>query len=121
MINFSRFLLLVCFCIAIQTISVAQCGLDVFVANDQSGSIDDLENSQGRDFITTLMEELYPWGTGASESRVAIAQWDDTHSWTQYDFPIAGQNFTSHLSDVISHQNSARSQSGGTDPYDALI
>ncbi len=99
----------------------AQCGLDVFVANDQSASVDAVENAQGKHFITELMRNLDPWGNANTQSRMAIAQWDDRGSWTRYNFPAAGQNYTTQLSDVVAFQNSARILSGGTDPYNALL
>lgn len=103
------------------SVSFSQCGLDVFIANDQSGSVDDLENIQGRHFITTLMDNLQPWGTANNQSRMAVAQWADNSTWVQYTFPSAGNNYTTKLSDIIDYQNSARFLSGGTDPYDALL
>jgi hypothetical protein len=101
--------------------SYAQCGLDVFIANDQSGSVDDVENAQGRHFITDLMRNLDPWGTANNQSRMAVAQWDGYGTWTQYIFPSVGQNYTTQLSDVIAFQNSPRILNGYTDPYSALL
>jgi len=114
-----RFLFLICFGVALNV--QAQCGLDVFIANDQSGSVDAVENTQGRHFITELMRNLDPWGTANNQSRMAIAQWDNSGSWTQYSFPTAGQNYTTQLSDVLAFQNSTRFLDGGTDPYSALL
>ncbi|MCC6583964.1 MAG: SBBP repeat-containing protein [Chitinophagales bacterium] len=101
--------------------SYAQCGLDVFIANDQSGSVDALENAQGRHFISELMLNLDPWGTANNQSRMAVAQWDDRGTWTQYSFPTAGQNYTTQLIDVLAFQNSPRILYGDTDPYSALL
>jgi hypothetical protein len=99
----------------------AQCALDVFIANDQSGSVDSWEHAQSRHFITSLMMVMQPWGTGFGESRMAVAEWDNPNSWTQYSFPTAGQNYTTLASDVVSYQNSPRILYGGTDPYSALF
>ena len=115
-----RFLFIIWLSFIVQ-ISYAQCGLDVFVANDQSGSVDAVENSQGRHFITELMRNLDPWGNANNQSRMAIAEWDYNGSWTRFNFPSAGTNYTTQLSDVIAFQNSPRILSGGTDPYSALL
>ncbi|MBL0288184.1 MAG: SBBP repeat-containing protein [Bacteroidetes bacterium] len=98
---------------------IAQCGLDVYLANDQSGSVDGIENLQGRHFIVNLMDNMQPWGNNDNESRLAIAQWD--HGYGGFNFPLAGINYTTNLSDVIAYQNSPRFLSGGTDPYNALL
>lgn len=118
--NFLYKILIPCCLLFYIQFSYGQCGLDVFVANDQSGSQDAVENVQGRHFISELMRNLDPWGNANNQSRIAIAQWDNGSSWTQYNFPIAGTNYTTNLSDVIAYQNSARFMDGGTDIYDAL-
>ncbi|HUH72872.1 MAG TPA: SBBP repeat-containing protein [Chitinophagales bacterium] len=111
------FLYLIISCYTVQ----AQCGLDIFIANDQSGSVDDVENAQGKYFITELMRNLDPWGTANNQSRMAIAQWDSYGTWQQFNFPSVGKNYSTQLSDVIAHQLSTRASSGWTDPYDALL
>ncbi|MBX7225093.1 MAG: SBBP repeat-containing protein, partial [Chitinophagales bacterium] len=98
-----------------------QCGLDVFIANDQSGSVDANENTQGRKFIETLAEALQPLGNGTTDSRIAIAQWGSLGEWQHFPFPGAGTNYTTLLSDVIAYQVSPRVYYGGTDPYNALL
>lgn len=96
------------------------CSLDMFVANDQSGSVDSYENNQSRQFITALMQGMQPWGSGIGEHRMAISDWASAGTWTQFNFPIAGQNYTTHLSDVLAYQLAPRALSGGTGPYSAL-
>ncbi|MCB9185060.1 MAG: SBBP repeat-containing protein [Flavobacteriales bacterium] len=102
--------------------SLAQtCALDVFVANDQSGSVSAIENTQSRQFISALFNGMQPWGTGAGQSRIAIADWDNPGVWQQYSFPVAGQNYTDLLADVLAYQTAPRTLFGGTDPYTALL
>lgn len=102
----------------IQSIS-AQCGLDIFIANDQSGSVDGIENAQSRAFITSLASTL-DLGTKEDQIRIAIADWDSQNNWVQYDFPESGKNHTALMSDVIAYQNSNRVLGGGTDLAMAL-
>ncbi len=98
----------------------AQCGMDIFIANDQSGSVDAMENIQSRSFITTLASSLN-LGDNDDQVRMAIADWDyGTDNWIQYNFPNAGKNFTSDLSDIIAYQNANRVLRGGTDIKMAL-
>jgi GEVED domain/Beta-propeller repeat len=104
------------------SVALAQpCALDVFVANDQSGSVSSFENIESRQFITAFFNGMQPWGTGAGESRVAIADWDSPGVWQQFNFPVAGQNYTTLLADVLAYQNAPRTLFGGTDPYTALL
>ncbi len=119
--RFKILFILFCFLLFESKLSIAQCGLDIFIANDQSGSVDNVENAQGRYFITELMRNIEPWGTANNQSRIAIAQWDGSGSWQQYSFPDAGRNYTTLLSDVIAFQSSPRILSGWTNPYDALL
>lgn len=103
------------------TSSVAQlCALDVFVANDQSGSVSAIENTQSRQFISALFQGMQPWGTGPGESRMAIADWDSPGVWLQFTFPVAGQSYTTLLPNVLAYQNAPRALLGGTDPVTAL-
>ncbi len=96
------------------------CALDVFVANDQSGSVSAIENTQSRQFITALFNGMQPWGNGTGESRMAIADWDSPGVWQQYFFPVAGMGYTTLLSDVLAYQTAPRALLGGTDPFTAL-
>ncbi len=96
------------------------CALDVFVANDQSGSVSAIENTQSRQFISALFQGMQPWGTGAGESRMAIADWDSPGVWLQFTFPVAGQSYTTLLPDVLAYQSAPRALLGGTDPVTAL-
>ncbi len=113
-------LLFFCF-ITFSTISTAsaQCGLDIFIANDQSGSVDAQENTQSRSFITTLASSL-ELGNNSDQIRIAIADWDFNDQWIQYNFPGSGKNFTADLSDIIAYQNTNRVLHGGTDLSMAL-
>jgi GEVED domain/Beta-propeller repeat len=97
------------------------CALDAFVANDQSGSVSSMENSQSRQFITALFNGMQPWGTGAGQSRMAIADWDSPGVWLQFNYPVAGIGYTDLLSDVLAYQSAPRALFGGTDPYTALL
>ena len=95
------------------------CGLDIYVANDQSGSIDSRENFQGRDFITRLAE-VGTLGNASTQNRVAIANWSYYNTFYQYAFPMAGSGYTTNMEDLLSYRSSVRNLSGGTDPYQAL-
>ena len=97
----------------------AQCGMDIFIANDQSGSVDAWENAKSRSFITTLASSL-DLGNKDDQVRVAIADWDSQNNWVQYKFPDAGKSYTTLLSDVIAYQNADRIMGGGTDVLMAL-
>jgi len=97
------------------------CALDVFVANDQSGSVSAIENTQSRQFISALFNGMQPWGNGPGESRMAIADWDSPSVWLQFGFPSVGANYTTLLSDVLAYQTAPRALLGGTDPYTALL
>ncbi len=110
------------FCIFSYSYTYGQnCSLDVFVANDQSGSVSSIENSQSRRFITSLMEGMQPWGNDPGESRMSIAQWASPGTWVQFPYPSVGPNYTTFLSDVIAYQNAPRILTGGTGPYGALL
>ena len=103
------------------TLFAQPCTIDVFIANDQSGSVSAIENSQSRQFITALMGGMQPWGSGPGESRMAIADWASPGTWSQFSYPTVAQNYTTILSDVIAYQNAPRNLTGGTGPYGALL
>ena len=98
--------------------SFAQCGIDIYIANDQSGSIDATEDRQGKTFIKNLAQSL-SLGNANSQSRIALANWSSTNTWVKFNFPSAGQNYTTLQSDVLSYPLSPFN-AGNTDPYDAL-
>lgn len=102
-------------------VSAQTCALDAFVANDQSGSVSALENTQSRQFITALFNGMQPWGTGPGQSRMAIADWDSPGVWQQFNYPVAGASYTDLLADVLAYQNAPRALFAGTDPYTALL
>ncbi|WP_084299411.1 GEVED domain-containing protein [Dyadobacter tibetensis] len=95
------------------------CALDIHIANDQSGSIDAVENSQGKTFVRKLAQSIN-LGTGETGNRIAVSNWANTNTWEQYNFPSAGKNYTTNVSDLISYANSRQTIFGGTDPYQAL-
>ena len=118
----SRWVLVLLTALLFPLSSIGQaCSLDLFVANDQSGSVSAIENDQSRQFITALMGGMQPWGSAPGESRMAIADWASSGNWLQYSFPSVGQNYTTLISDVIAYQNAPRSLTGGTGPYSALL
>lgn len=104
-----------------QQVGAQPCALDLFVANDQSGSVSALENIEGRQFISALFTAMQPWGTGPGESRMAIADWDSPGVWQQFGFPAAGPTYTTLLADVLAYQTAPRTLFAGTDPYTALL
>ncbi|MCS3794978.1 SBBP repeat-containing protein [Niastella sp. OAS944] len=92
-----------------------QCGgLDIFIANDQSGSVDARENLKSREFITKLAQGL-PLVYSPGGFRIAIADWDYNRNWQQFTFPQAGKQFTTNISDIIAYANSPRIFYEGTD------
>ncbi|WP_170254782.1 DNRLRE domain-containing protein [Phaeodactylibacter luteus] len=96
------------------------CGIDIHIANDNSGSVDALENRQSREFASQLGLSFTPLGTGNTESRVSIGTWANTGTFQEYSFPSVGQNYTTSLSDVLSYASAPRTLRGGTNVYDAL-
>ncbi|HKO78796.1 MAG TPA: VWA domain-containing protein, partial [Chitinophagaceae bacterium] len=100
--------------------SRSQCGQDIYIANDQSGSVDSRENMQSRQFIEQLAL-AFPLGNANTESRIAISSWGWTNEFQQYNFPSAGVGYTTSLSDIVSYRNSPKPFNGGTDPYVALL
>lgn len=97
-----------------------QCGgLDIFIANDQSGSVDAQENLKSREFITALAQGL-PLAYTPGGFRIAIADWDYNRRWQQFSFPQAGKQYTTNVSDVIAYANSPRVLAEGTDLVMAL-
>src|SRR4051812_9896546 len=92
----------------------AQCGLDIYIANDQSGSVDGTENIQGRNFIRQLVQSLN-LGNGNTQSRIALAEWS---AYGRYSFTSAGLNYSTDVSDIVGYTNAARTINGYTDPYD---
>lgn len=96
----------------------AQCGLDIMVVNDQSGSVDATENAQSRDFILKLAQ-AHALGNANMENRIAISEFDE--SYFQYSFPAAGMNYTTNMADIIKYKNAVRTVNGGTDVSNALL
>ncbi|MEI9943353.1 MAG: VWA domain-containing protein [Chitinophagaceae bacterium] len=94
-------------------------GLDISIANDQSGSVDATENAQSRTFIRNLSASL-TLGNANDQSRIQLSNWAHANTFSQYSFPSVGLNYTTLQSDVISYVNKPRTISGGTDPYQAL-
>ncbi len=98
----------------------AQCGLDIYIANDQSGSVDTREDMQSRQFIERL-SLAFSLGNGNAESRIAIASWSWSDEFEPYNFPSAGAGYTILPADIIAYRNSTRPFTGGTDPYTAIL
>ncbi len=96
------------------------CGLDLFLINDQSGSVDALENIQSRAFISALATRVNGLGIANSESRFSISEFAHTNTWYRYAFASAGANYTIALSDVLLYESAARTLSGGTSIYRAM-
>jgi acylphosphatase len=76
------------------------CGVDIYIANDQSGSIDAVENRQSRDFIRKFSQWIQLGNTN-TESRVALANWSNT--WGRYSFASVGENYTTQQSDLLEY------------------
>lgn len=98
----------------------SQCAYDIYIANDQSSSVDALENTQSRQFIEQLATSL-TLGNSNSESRIAVASWSSANQFQQYNFPLAGAGYTTQLSDIINFRNAVRPYNGNTDPNAALL
>lgn len=116
-----RYLLIAFFALLGTQLFPQPCALDVFVANDQSGSVSATENAQSRLFISALMAGMQPWGNNTGESRMAIAEWASPGTWSQFPFTSVAQNYTTLLSDVLGYQIAGRQLTGGTGPYGALL
>ncbi len=100
--------------------SYSQCAYDIYIANDQSSSVDALENTQSRQFIEQLATSL-TLGNSNSESRIAVASWSSANQFQQYNFPLAGAGYTTQLSDIVNFRNAARPYNDNTDPNSALL
>ncbi len=98
----------------------AACGLDLFIINDQSGSVNEIENQQSRAFITTMSTRVGDLGTSSDASRFSISEYAHAGTWTQYSFASAGTNYTTEVADVILYGSAARTLTGGTSVYRAL-
>ena len=98
-------------------------GLDVHIANDVSGSVDAREFNQAKSFVAQLAASFgNTFGTANDQSRISISNWSaGTGRFEEYDFPIAGENYTTNLADIFSYATSSRPFSGLTDVYTALL
>jgi hypothetical protein len=98
-------------------------GLDVHIANDVSGSVNSTEFSQAKDFIAQLGASFdNDFGTLNTQSRISISNWSaGSNRFVEYDFPSAGQNYTTSIADILSYSSSSRPFGGGTDVYTALL
>ena len=63
------------------------CGADIYILNDNSGSVDANELRQSREFITRIALEFAPLGTANDQTRIAISNFADRGTFTEYDFP----------------------------------
>lgn len=99
------------------THSFAQCGLDIMVVNDQSGSVDATENVQARDFILQLAQS-HALGNANTQNRIAVSEFDQFYY--QYSFPTAGLNYTTSMADIVAYKNAARNYYGGTNVTNAI-
>lgn len=97
----------------IQSLS-AQCGADIFILNDNSGSVDATEYRQSKQFVSRLAIEMSPLGTATNQTRIGIGDFSNTNQYIQYDFPGSANNYTTQLSDIVSYENAPRILSGGT-------
>lgn len=109
-------LLLLLFIAVIQ--SRAQCGLDIMVVNDQSGSVDATENAQSRDFIMKL-GQAHALGNANTQNRIAISEFDQFYY--PYSFPAAGLNYTTSVADIVAYKNASRNYYGLTNVSNALM
>jgi|AntDeeMinimDraft_5_1070356.scaffolds.fasta_scaffold01106_2 hypothetical protein len=98
-------------------------GLDVHIANDVSGSVNSTEFSQAKDFIAQLGASFdNDFGTLNTQSRISISNWSyGSNRFVEYDFPSAGQNYTTSIADILSYSSSSRPFRGNTDVYTALL
>jgi len=98
-------------------------GLDVHIANDVSGSVNSTEFSQAKDFIAQLGASFdNDFGTLNTQSRISISNWSaGSNRFVEYDFPSAGQNYTTSIADILSYSSSSRPFGGQTDVYTALL
>lgn len=99
------------------THSFAQCGLDIMVVNDQSGSVDATENIQARDFIVKLAQ-AHALGNANTQNRIAVSEFDQFYY--PYNFPAAGLNYTTSMADILAYKNAQRNYYGLTNVANAL-
>ncbi len=107
-------------CAFLASKSYSQCAYDIYIANDQSGSVDSRENMQSRQFVERLAL-AFPLGNANTESRIAISSWSWNTEFQQYNFPLAGIGYTTAMSDIVNYRNSPKPFNGETDPYAALL
>ncbi|QTY28006.1 FG-GAP-like repeat-containing protein [Flavobacterium sp. CS20] len=97
-------------------------GLDIHIANDVSGSVDAEEFEQSKNFIGELgLSFSNSLGLEDTETRISISSWSGVGEYEDYDFPIAGPNFTTEVSDIVNYTSSPKPFSGSTDLSGALI
>jgi uncharacterized repeat protein (TIGR01451 family) len=85
--------------------------LDVVILNDVSGSVDEVEYAESKQFYVDFINALNV-GMGESDSRVAIVEWSDA---AQTVIPITG-----NLATLQNYIGNSRVFSGGTYPNAAL-
>jgi|GEM_PF-5473687 hypothetical protein len=93
------------------------CGLDIYIANDQSGSVSAADNLVSRELVTQLAQ-AHALGNANNQNRIAVSEWD--LGFVPFVFPVAGPSFTTDMSDVMAYKNAMRTLNGGTDVYTAL-
>ncbi len=100
-------------------VQAQSCGLDIHIANDNSGSVDSTENRQARDYVSQL-GMAFELGNTNDLARISISTWSHGNNYELYDFPVSTGTYTTSRSDVLSYASSARTFSGNTNVYKAL-
>lgn len=104
-----------------RTVTAQQpCGADIYILNDNSGSVDATEYRQSKQFVTALATRMAPLGTAQTETRIAIGDFSGTGAYKQYDFPFSTNNYTIQMADIVSYENAGRPFIGNTDVGYAL-
>ncbi len=96
------------------------CGMDIFLINDQSGSVDAVENTQSRAFISAMATRVGDLSTANDDSRFSISEFAHAGTWHRYAFASAAENYTTEVSDVLLYEYGTRILTGGTSIYQAM-
>jgi uncharacterized repeat protein (TIGR01451 family) len=98
-----------------ETVPVFPCTqpLDIVILNDVSGSVDEIEYTESKQFFVDFLEEVNI-GTGEDESRAAIIEWSNSSSQS-IQIPI-----TDNIITLQNYIDNSRAFEGNTAPHEAM-
>ncbi len=85
--------------------------LDIVILNDVSGSVDDIEYQESKEFYVNFMNEIN-LGFGPEDSRVSIVEWSTS---VRLITPITGD-----ISELVQYADQPRTFSGGNNEIQAM-